>query len=176
MLCRAMPSPIAHAVSGYVIVKGLGSKKVSSLRLLAIYGVFVAIAADFDFIPQIVADVNTHRGLTHSVSFAIVVSLILSAAVSRRTLTERPKLFLITLSIYGSHLLLDFLSQGGIPLLWPMSNHLFQATVPLFPVVHHSRGLFDTSHLRFLSFELTYAVVLLWILFQWETIKNRRAP
>lgn len=181
-----MPSPIAHAVSGYVLTKGLTPKKTRYLWPMACYGIFVAIAADFDFIPQIVAGINTHRGGTHSVVFAIAFSLISSQLVSQlvsRSAHDRVtikyiniKLFTLTLIIYGSHLVLDFFTQGGtgVPLLWPMSHQTFQSAIPLFPAVHHSHGLWDAIHLRFLSFELTYTVMMLWGLSQWNTFKHQR--
>lgn len=175
-----MPSPIAHAVSGYAIAKGVNPLKVSRMWRFALYAVFVAIAADFDFIPQLVAGVNTHRGFTHSLSFAILFSLVLSRLATRQTkLNYLPKYlptFILTLTIYGSHLVLDFFTQGGsgIPMLWPISNSHFHSAIPLFPAVHHSHGLFNSIHILFLSFELTYTVVLLWGLSQWTKHHRRK--
>ena len=171
-----MPSPIAHAVSGYAIAKGLELPKINKMLPLALYAVFVAIAADFDFIPQIVAGINTHRGFTHSLSFAVVFSLILSKLASNQAAVRYLKVFTLTLIIYGSHLALDFITQGGsgIPLLWPISSHMFQSSVSFFPAVHHSHGLFDSIHLRFLSFELVYTVILLGGLSQWKAFRHQR--
>ena len=171
-----MPSPIAHAVSGYAIAKGFNPIKVSRLWPFALYAVFVAIAADIDFVPQLVANIDTHRGLTHSLSFALLFSWMLSAIVTRRTTFKSLPTFFLTLTIYGSHLLLDFLTQGGtgIPLLWPISESHFQSSIALFPAVHHSRGLFNSIHFRFLSFELIYTVILLWGLSPWSTYQHQR--
>ena len=172
-----MPSPIAHAVSGYAIAKGFNPLKVSRMWRFALYAVFVAIAADFDFIPQLVAGINTHRGFTHSLSFAILFSLVLSRLVTRQTNFKRYlPTFILTLAIYSSHLILDFFTQGGsgIPLLWPISDSLFHSAIPLFPAVHHSHGLFNSIHIFFLSFELIYTVVLLWGLSQWTAYKHQR--
>lgn len=171
-----MPSPIAHAVSGYAIARGLDIANIYKVWPLALYPIFVAIAADFDFIPQLVADVDTHRGLTHSISFAVVFSLLVSKLVSRHLAIGYKRLLVLTLVLYGSHLVLDFFTQGGagIPLLWPLSHQMFQSAVPLFPAVRHSHGLFDPIHLFFLSFELVYTVVLLWGLSRWQTFKYQR--
>ena len=171
-----MPSPIAHAVSGYAIAKGLESPKVHRLWPLALYAIFVAIAADFDFIPQIMVGIDSHRGFTHSISFSVVFSLVLSRLASRRIALNYIKIFGLTLIIYCSHLVLDFFTQGGsgIPLLWPISNHTFQSAISIFPAVHHSHGLYDSIHLRFLGFELSYTVILLWSLSQWKTFKHQR--
>ncbi|MBX2862468.1 MAG: metal-dependent hydrolase [Leptolyngbyaceae cyanobacterium MAG.088] len=171
-----MPSPIAHAVSGYAIVRGIAPSRVYKLWPLALYAVFVAIAADFDFVPHIVAGIDTHRGFTHSLAFAIAFSVIVSRLMSQRTSTKWVRLFTLTLMIYGSHLLLDFFTQGGsgVPLLWPVSNQTFQAAFPLFPAVHHSNGVFDSIHLIFLSFELAYTVILLWSLSRWQAFNHQR--
>ena len=170
-----MPSPLAHAVSGYAIARGLDVPKVNKLLPLGLYAVFVAIAADFDFIPQIVAGINTHRGFTHSFGFAIIFSIILSQLLRNRTAIKPLQVFAITLTIYSSHLVLDFFTQGGsgIPLFWPVSNASFQSTIPLFPSVHHSHGLFNPIHIIFLSFELTYTVIVLWGVSRWRNFKHQ---
>lgn len=171
-----MPSPIAHAVSGYALARGVEPPKANRIWPLALYAIFVAIAADFDFIPQIVLGVDSHRGFTHSISFSVAFSLLVSRLVSDRIALNYIRLLGLTLVIYCSHLVLDFFTQGGsgIPLLWPMSNHTFQSAISIFPAVHHSHGLFDSIHLRFLGFELTYTVILLWGLSQWKTFKHQR--
>lgn len=175
-----MPSPIAHAVSGYAIAKGLDAPKVNKVLPLGLYAVFVAIAADFDFVPKIVTGIDTHRGFTHSFCFAIVfsslLSLMLSKLLSNRTAIKALKVFALTLMIYSSHLVLDFFTQGGsgIPLFWPISNEPFQSSIPLFPGVHHSHGLFNSIHIIFLSFELTYTAILLWGVSQWRTFRHQR--
>lgn len=174
-----MPSPLAHAVSGYAIAKGLEPVKVYRVWRLALYAVFVAIAADFDFLPQITLGIKTHRGFTHSLGFAIVFSLVMGALATGKT-TFRAfnylRLCLLTLLLYGSHLVLDFFTQGGsgIPIFWPMSHERFHSAISLFPAVHHSHGLFDSIHLLFISFELAYTVILLWGLSQWKGYKQYR--
>ncbi|EKV03213.1 putative membrane-bound metal-dependent hydrolase [Leptolyngbya sp. PCC 7375] len=171
-----MPSPIAHSVSGYAIARGLEFPKVHNVLPLALYAVFVAIAADFDFLPKIVAGINTHRGFTHSLIFALIFSLMVSKLASNRTAIKYIRIFALTLVIYCSHLVLDFFTQGGsgIPLLWPVSDQMFQSAVPLFPAVHHSHGLFNSIHIFFLTFELTYTVLLLWGLSQWKSFRQQQ--
>lgn len=171
-----MPSPLAHAVSGYAIFKWLAPQKVQPVWLLTLYAVFVAIAADFDFVPQLITGVKTHRGFTHSLSFGIVFSLVVSLLVNRHLSIKYLKLFALTLVIYNSHLVLDIFTQGGsgVPLLWPLGNQRFQSAIPLFPAVHHSHGLLNSIHLIFLSFELTYTVIVLSLLSRWKVFKHRQ--
>lgn len=170
-----MPSPIAHAVSGYAITKLLGMTRDRQLLKPSLlgYSVFMAIAADFDFLPQLIAGIDMHRGFTHSIVFAIAFSLLMSKLIKGmpgcQTLSYR-QLWTLALIVYCSHLALDFLTQGGsgVPLLWPLSNSPFKSVLPLFPAVHHSRGLFDLGHLFFISFELIYSTLLLWALSRWK--------
>lgn len=173
-----MPSPIAHAVSGYVLAKGLEPAKVCKLWPLAAYAVFVAIAADFDFIPQVLTGIQTHRGFTHSLSFALIFSIVISALATRSSLFRAfhyGRLCALTLLLYGSHLVLDFFTNGsGIPLLWPISEMRVQSAITIFPAVRHSLGLFAPIHLLFLGFELTYTALLLWGLARWGSYQQQR--
>src|SRR5262249_5004377 len=72
-----------------------------------------------------------HRGFTHSLCFAMVVSL----AVAPRL---RPRLRSVPMVIFffiitASHGVLDAFTDGGfgIPLLWPFSNHRFGPRGPI---------------------------------------------
>ena len=176
-----MPSPIAHSVSGYVLAKLLPWEVFSGERLNlgyleTFYGVFVAIAADFDFIPQLITGVRFHRGFSHSLFFALAFSIIIAWLWSYFRHSNYLKTWLFTFFIYSSHLLLDFFTKGGsgMQLFWPFSDNLYQASVSIFPQVHHSRGLFDPSHWVFISFELVYTIILLGIIWIWQSFKNKR--
>ncbi|MEM8808888.1 MAG: metal-dependent hydrolase [Cyanobacteria bacterium P01_G01_bin.38] len=169
-----MPSPVAHAVSGYALTRVVGSKSSNLGRKITpavlFYAVFVAIAADFDFIPQLITGADFHRGFTHSLVFAVIFSCILSSIVIRWRKLPYKRVLAMTLLLYLSHLVLDFFTQGGsgIPLLWPWINQPFKSSLSLFPAVHHSRGLLDRSHLIFISFELTYAGLLFLGTWLWQ--------
>lgn len=169
-----MPSPIAHSVSGYALsrlpfVKDNLPGRVLSLPPLAmLYGVFVSNMPDLDFLPQILTGIRLHRGPSHSLLAAVLVSLLLSLIIHglRRHSFHRPSHYVslvkLTFIFYSTHLLMDLLTSGGsgLPLLWPLSNQGFQSPITLFPSVHHSRGLWDISHLIFIGVELIYTLVL----------------
>ncbi len=173
-----MPSPIAHSVSGYAL-SHLPFFKARTFRrqlrpmtpLAALYGIFVANLPDLDFLPQLLTGIRFHRGPSHSLITALVVSSLLAWGIHRyRQSSPRSgreysyrALFILTLGLYGSHILLDLLTSGGsgLPLLWPLSPQTFQFPFPIFPSVHHSKGLWDSSHLVFIGAELIYSVCLL---------------
>ena len=75
-----MPSPIAHSISGYAITRLWSKDASSSLKLpprwLSFYGIFIAVMADLDFIPQILTGEPYHHRFTHSITFAIGVALV----------------------------------------------------------------------------------------------------
>ena len=164
-----MPSPIAHAVTGYCLGNlgwaGAAPGTLPQRRLTVGLAVFAAIAADLDFLPQILADVSAHRGVSHSVGMALAGSLILALWFLRRSRRQFYAVAGLALAAYGSHLLLDLFTTGGrgLPLLWPLSPTLIQVPLTLFPQVHHSEGLFYSGHIPVVLFEVAYGGLLLWL-------------
>jgi inner membrane protein len=139
--------------------------------------VFLANAADLDFLAAMLG-FGTHRGISHSIPFAIGVSVgvgVLAHWFQRKPF--HPKfaltLFGIALLVYGSHLFLDFYTTGGdgMPLFAPFSAAYFQAAHPIFPSVHHSEGLFYEKHLDFILFESLYSALVLSALWLWKNLK-----
>ncbi|NEO98905.1 MAG: metal-dependent hydrolase [Symploca sp. SIO2E9] len=174
-----MPSPIAHSVSGYVLAKFLPLEEgINHGRrrwdVQIFYPVFVAAAADFDFIPQLITEGNYHRGLTHSLTFAIGFSAVVGLIFSYLWKFSYKQVFLWTLLLYSSHLCLDFFSEGrGIKLFFPFTDSFFKSPLTIFPGVHHSRGLWDYSHIIPLVFESIYSV-LLFLLVWWRRVISLR--
>ena len=166
-----MPSPIAHAVTGYCLGRlwpemflseNITRKK---QRLLIGIGILSAVVADLDFLPQLVSDVSLHRGISHSLGIAALCSVMLALLLYRGS--QRALFFAVGLGFiaYASHLLMDLLTTGGrgIPIFWPMTSHLVQLPVTIFPQVHHSEGLFYSGHIPVLVFETTFALLLFWL-------------
>ena len=173
-----MPSPIAHAASGYVLGKLLPSPQ-SSLpksnhNFLVFYAVFVAIVADFDFVPQLITGAKFHRGFTHSLPFAFIFSVIVALLIVWARKVNYWSIFKFTFLIYGSHLLLDYFTKGGqgMQLFLPFTDQFFQSSIFLFPQVHHSRGLFDASHWIFITFEIIYSLVIVLGTFWWQKLRR----
>jgi inner membrane protein len=134
----------------------------------------VAFAPDLDFIPQILTGVRYHHGFSHSLIFALgfsIVTWIWSYFLARQ-LSRR--LFLLTLMSYGSHLLLDFFTDGGpgIQLLWPFTEEYFRSLIAIFPSTHHSQPLIHLNHIIFVGFELSYSVILLGVI--WKHQRHHR--
>jgi len=95
------------------------------------------ILPDVDFVLQLVFKVNLHRGITHSVFFAIISAVVIYSIL--RLIKEKKawnySLFL-ALGIL-THLFLDLFSVQGVPLLWPYAKMF----IPSFSLETYSSTL-----------------------------------
>jgi len=172
-----MPSPIAHAITGYALSQLPLTKSTLTVRKAAtlpwrlswisIYGAFISVLPDFDFIPQWITGLRFHLGPSHSLVAALLVSLLISSVVygiARRA--SYGKLFVFTFICYIAHLAMDAVTTGGhgMQLFWPLSEQYFRAPFSIFPPVHHSRGFWDASHAVFIGVELGYSLMVLYML------------
>ena len=113
-----MPSIISHPAVPLAIGIGLGSGIVSKRLLLA--GVLCSIAPDLDVYAEMYTSSIGHRGITHSVFFALLCSAF--AALTAPHLDSRPLIaFLFVFFATASHGMLDAFTNGGsaISFLWP---------------------------------------------------------
>ena len=120
-----MPTVISHPAIPLAIGLGLGSGLVSR-RLLAA-GVVSCIVPDLDvYVPGFVSDyvgAFDHRGLTHSIAFALFCGA-LAAAFAGRLQARRGVAFLFVSVAAASHGFLDAFTTGGPGILffWPFSD------------------------------------------------------
>ncbi|MDB5800804.1 MAG: inner rane protein ybcI [Rhodocyclales bacterium] len=123
-----MPTILTHPAVPLAIGLGLGSGVVPPRLLLA--GVLACILPDADVIsfhfgiPY--ASAMGHRGLSHSIAFALIVALagaFASRSLRAKTLTTFVFLFIAAVS----HGVLDSFTNGGqgIAFLWPFSTERF---------------------------------------------------
>ncbi|MDQ3803511.1 MAG: metal-dependent hydrolase [Acidobacteriota bacterium] len=117
-----MPLPVAHGLLGASIVAALHpqpTRRRYSVPLL--FGALLANAADLDFLLVFALHSRSwHRGLTHSVVFALLVGLLSALLLGRRRLKEALAYGLA----FASHGVLDYVTSkegGGVELLWPFS-------------------------------------------------------
>lgn len=112
-------------------------------------GGFGGISVDFDFILILIGFISpelfifTHRGITHSFIFGLVTAIIFLYIISRprvyglindlmkRDISVEFNWKNVSLAYFGVliHLFLDFLTTGGIPLLYPFSLIRFSANL-----------------------------------------------
>ncbi len=123
-----MPTPMAHAA--FAVAAGTAFPKDLVPRRMWIAGALCAAAPDLDKIGLMLGvpygSMFGHRGFTHSIFFAAVAALIVTAIVTGRghedvsPLTLGAYLFLAT----ASHGVLDAMTNGGhgVALFAPFSN------------------------------------------------------
>ena len=175
-----MPSPLAHSAFGYLISRFLPLKNFNlyptkKWEIKYFYPIFIAAAADFDFIPQLMTGNDYHRGLTHSLIFTLGVSLIMGVISCSRWKSSFKAGFGLTFVLYGSHLVLDFVSAGrGIKFFAPFTEQFFHSPFVLFPGVHYSRGFFHYTHLFPIGYELIVCTLLFVGVEQWKKYRTRR--
>jgi inner membrane protein len=112
---------------------------------------FLAVAPDLDFLPGVLQGQPAlyHQGLSHSLAFALAVSL-LGALALRRGACGLLATWGILFAAYGSHLLIDLFGPDqrlpyGIPLFWPLSDGTYLSPISVFWGVHHAARASDTT-------------------------------
>lgn len=168
-----MATPIGHTLAGYAIYTACGSSGKERQGHLMLLIIVVALLPDFDLIPGIVMGRPAlfHQGITHSVGFALLVSLVI-AGLSYRRAKSFPFIFTACFFAYMSHLVIDFFGRDlrppyGIPLLWPVSGEYFISPVPVFWGVKHAAetndptlqwmmGILDLQNLWAVSIEVAF--------------------
>jgi inner membrane protein len=120
-----MPTILAHAAVPLAIGLGAGSRAVSPRLLVA--GIAAAMSPDLDAIGLHLgvaySDIAGHRGLTHSLAFAVLLA-IAAAAVAGPLRAARGRAFAFVLACAASHGLLDMMTTGGLGVawFWPFSD------------------------------------------------------
>jgi len=136
-----------HFIVPFAILTLLNLKKLTIKDRLA--GGFGGISIDFDFILFAIGFLSpelfifTHRGITHSFIFGLVTAIVFIYIISRpsvyglinyvikRDIRVEFNWKSVLLAYFGvlTHLFLDFLTTGGIPLLYPFSLTRFTANL-----------------------------------------------
>lgn len=123
-----MSSILSHPAVPLAIGLGLGFRKIPP-RLL-IVGVVASILPDLDVLAFRVGIAYSHpfghRGITHSLTFAIALALIVSLFAVRLR-ASRTTTFWFVFVATASHGLLDMFTNGGLGVayFWPYTTHRF---------------------------------------------------
>ena len=139
-----MPLPVSHSLVGAIIVTILRPR--TSLKrdwLVILFGAFLAVSPDFDFFFDFFFIFNPHmkeiwhRGLTHSIFFAVIVTCFMLVG----TRFSHFKGVIACGAALTSHGVLDFLTtkEGkGVELLFPFSDERLK--LGIFSVSEFDQG------------------------------------
>jgi inner membrane protein len=122
-----MPSSFSHAVAAIALGKAYTSRPMP--KRFWILSAACAIAPDFDVMCTRLGiaytDMFGHRGITHSLLFAMILSALITLLAFRRPLagTSRGALFLFFFAATASHGILDAMVEGtlGVAFFAPFS-------------------------------------------------------
>ena len=183
-----MASPIAHTFAGFwtflLLAAQLKTRVFAQWReWLPRLGVLVLLAnlPDLDFLFPNAKDL--HHTFTHSLTFAILISL--ASSCVWRIVPGFWRSILLYFTAYGSHLFIDFFtgrnlgwthSGYGMPLFWPWSREFRSPFILTFGIRHKTFDLlFSLANVWACTYELlTCSAITLLILVLWKTrIKSR---
>ncbi len=140
-----MPTNITHAIPALTVGLGLGRRLLTMPVILT--GAVIASIPDLDmlgtrFFHVPWDSVYGHRGYTHSIFFALIISIAM-ALLFNRAHFKRNLIFLTFCML--SHGLLDACNAGGlgVAFLWPLSDTRYHSFYQPIMNVHVSfRGLY----------------------------------
>ena len=117
-----MPLPIAHGLLGASIVAAIHPQPTRGYYTPLLIGGVLANLADFDFLLVFAFHSKSwHRGFTHSILFAVFVSLLFVLFLGKHQIREAIGFGLV----FASHCVLDYVTTrkgGGVELLFPFST------------------------------------------------------
>ncbi len=148
-----MSTPVGHTLTGLSIcfLHEAVCKKLGRFRRLRrfciryslkgyIFAGFLACLPDIDFIPGVfTGDINQfHHCGTHSLGFAVIVSLSVWLIAKAKKIETADGWGLISFLLIMSHLGVDYLTIDkrapfGIPFLWPLSGKYFYFRYAFLP-------------------------------------------
>ena len=108
---------VGHVSLGYIVGKVLGQISGENPSLIAIWT--LSLSPDIDFL---IINLK-HRGPTHSIFFALFLFSPFLILSTRKTMPY--------FGVFLSHLFGDFITDGGIQLLWPLSTKMWKYQTPL---------------------------------------------
>jgi len=101
-------------------------------RRASLWGAVVAIVPDLDGLVGLLfhptRQLFIHRGFSHSIFFALLLSPLLGMAIARWNRNQRIAWYhwsVLVLLVISSHIILDFFNTYGTGILYPISNHRF---------------------------------------------------
>ena len=188
-----MASPIAHSFAGFwtffLLLRQCQIRLAEQWRqYLPQFFVLVLLAnlPDVDFFIALGAHANQlHRGFTHSLAAAVVVSLTVSCLW--RIAPGFWRSAILYFAAYGSHLLIDSCtgstlgwthSGSGIPLFWPWPQNFSSPLILIFGVQHRNlRAIFSLDNVWSCTYELLIFGAITAVLILWKRkLKSRTSP
>ncbi len=175
-----MPTPLAHSIVSLTIVE---KRRSSHHRWKWVFfWLMLGNFADLDFIPGILVGKPSqyHHGLTHSILFTILLSIVAYFFYPKLFKKEKAS-FGLFVGVAFSHLLLDMVTRDavapcGLPLWWPFSSISVRAPFSIFLNVNrsvHCHILFSQHNLLAISLELAFTLPFYLLIYVQKRLKGK---
>jgi membrane-bound metal-dependent hydrolase YbcI (DUF457 family) len=177
-----MPSPIAHFGMGYVIYRYYKDRLPQDQRRLwrfplqLVMVVGLSMLPDLDVIPAIIfRDMRAyHNNFSHSLLFAVPVSLLVAGVFHQIYRSNFWLCFLICLISYDLHVIMDALTaERGVMIFWPLTQNRFSFPIKVFYGVQWGLGWFSLWHLWTIFTELLFVIAVMGVVNYFEKRRNR---
>ncbi len=158
-----MATIFTHALVGATLVSGMSAPRRSTRNY--IIGATTAIIPDFDYFGFInrvpYASLWGHRGLTHSLVFAVAVGLVAMLLANRKPRALSIDFFMLFFLTTISHSLIDACTNGGlgVALFSPYNTHRYFFPWRPIQVSPMGLGFFSTQGLSVLFSEFCWVVI-----------------
>ncbi len=124
---------LTHLVTGgigYRLIK-LETFKIDGSTKYALIFLIASLFPDVDSIARlwgIEAYIIHHRGMTHSVLFAVIFSMLVSfiLSLSKEKTSFKGKVFILFFLGMTIHIFMDIITSYGTQILWPITNYRFR--------------------------------------------------
>jgi membrane-bound metal-dependent hydrolase YbcI (DUF457 family) len=147
-----MPSPIGHAMAGYLVYRAGSAYKRPDHRPVLVLCLFMAVIADLDFLPGILYGhpLLYHEGISHSLGFAVGGGLLAATLYGIKTSGMFMANWSLFFLAYATHPIMDLFQPHkrppfGIPFLWPGNEGAYISPFPIFWGFHHAAGPSDST-------------------------------
>ena len=169
-----MPSPFAHAATGYILYRVFrkrlpthwGRLLPNQIPMLIVIG--LSLLPDLDAIPGIISGdmARFHNNITHSLVVGLAVALVGASLLSLLFKTSWVMWFGLVFFSYELHIVMDFFTgERGSMLFWPFTAERFSSPVKLFTGVKWGLGVFSPWHLWTLFTEGLF-FMLIWLVYR----------
>ena len=178
-----MPSPLGHSMVNVSLYMLIGRSRYffnswKYLPLCLLIGLFSDI--DILFI-ALGASAYFHRGLTHSILFAVLIAFTFSLAPLFKSKIEWRKILLFFLALTSGHLLLDYFTfdgflPAGILLFWPFNDTYFQSPYCIFRSFDWMtlKGIFSFATFKAILLEFIICLPFLVLAVYIKNLKRRK--
>ena len=156
----AMPTVFTHAAMPVALASLLPKNSITAPVVLT--GSVCSVAPDLDVLAFALGvpyrDMFGHRGLTHSIAFAVVIAAALASLIPWRDSCKRLPIFLFLFASTASHGILDSMTNGGLGVAFfaPFSSERYFSRWRLIEVSPLGKNFFSARGVTVLFSELKW--------------------